>query len=238
MNASLWIWVQGYKWRLLLLGMVSLLMISPISQVYDQQDNVITPVAAILLLAVIMGTAQRVVTIWSLAVLTVVWLVISIATDGSGLFSGPSILAPVLFMVLLVAIFVLLARWMVRAVHINAEVLCAAICGYLLLGILWTCFYGFVEKMRVVTHRQDAFFSATTPNIAVRDWLYFSYTTLTTTGYGDIIPRGGEVRMLAVLEAMVGLFYNTIVIARFVGLYGFRARDREPLSKLEETSSS
>jgi hypothetical protein len=194
-------------------------------------------VAAILLLAVIVGTAERKVTIWLLATFTMVWLVISIATEGSGLFPGPSILAPLLFMVLLVAIFVLLARWMVRAVHINAEVLCAAICGYLLLGILWTCFYGFVEKMRVVTHRQDAFFSPTTSTIAVADWLYFSYTTLTTIGYGDIIPRGGEVRMLAVLEAMVGLFYNTIVIARFVGLYGFRARDRESLSKNEETSS-
>ena len=59
------------------------------------------------------------------------------------------------------------------------------------------------------------------------DWLYFSYTTLTTTGYGDIIPRGAEVRMLAVMEAMTGLFYNTIVIARFVGLYGLKAREEE-----------
>jgi hypothetical protein len=48
--------------------------------------------------------------------------------------------------------------------------------------------------------------------------------TLTTTGYGDIVPRGSEVRMIAVIEAMVGLFYNTIVIARFVSLYGVRLR--------------
>jgi hypothetical protein len=49
--------------------------------------------------------------------------------------------------------------------------------------------------------------------------------TLTTTGYGDIVPRGSEVRMFAVIEAMVGLFYNTIVIARFVSLYGVKLRD-------------
>jgi hypothetical protein len=43
--------------------------------------------------------------------------------------------------------------------------------------------------------------------------------------------------MLAVLEAMVGVFYNTIVIARFVGLYGFKARNREPRSADEEVGT-
>ena len=225
MNGSSGTWLGRHQWRLLLIGVVSLLLISPIPGIYDRQDNLITPLAAVISLAIIFGTVERKWSGWLLATFTLVWLGISIATDGSGLFTGPSLLAPVLFLVLLVTIFILLARWMVRATHINAEVLCAAVCGYLLLGILWTGFYAFVEKLRFLTHHPDAFVSATTPNVAVGDWLYFSYTTLTTTGYGDIVPRGAEVRMLAVLEAMVGLFYNTIVIARFVGLYGLKAQE-------------
>ncbi len=225
MNASSWIWTREHKWRLLLLGMVSLLLISPIPEIYDRQDNAITPLTTVVFLAVIFGTAQRKETICLLSALTLFWLVLSIATPGSGLFAGQSLLAPLLFMVLLAAIFVLLARWMIRAVHINTEVLCAAICGYLLLGILWTGAYAFIEQMRVLTHHPDGFVSSTRPRVAVGDWLYFSYTTLTTTGYGDIVPRGAEVRMFAVLEAMSGLFYNTIVIARFVGLYGFKAKE-------------
>jgi len=135
---------------------------------------------------------------------------------------GRVLVAPLLFMILLVAVLTLLARWLVRATHIDTEVICAAICGYLLLGMLWL---GFMPPRR----RREAFFTIQvpsfrrpTPKVGLGDLLYFSYTTLTTTGYGDIIPRGREVRMFAVMEAMVGLFYNAIVIARFVGLYGLR----------------
>jgi uncharacterized membrane protein len=225
MNGSSRRWIGVHKWRLLLVGMTSLLLISPISEVYDEQDNLITPLVAGFFAAVTFGTAERNRTTWLLNALTLLWVVISIATPGSGLFSGQSLLAPILFMILLMAVFVLLARWMIRAVHINTEVLCAAVCGYLLLGILWTGFYAFIDTVRSLTHNPDAFVSPITSKLAVGDWLYFSYATLTTTGYGDIVPRGPEVRMVAVLEAMVGLFYNTIVIARFVGLYGLKAQD-------------
>jgi voltage-gated potassium channel len=237
MNIPSWGWLREHKWRLLLAGMASLLLISPISEVYDRQDNVITPLVSVVFLSVILGTAERKGTAWVLVALTLAWLIVSIATDGSGLFAGPSLAAPLMFMVLLLAVFILLARWLFRAAHINAEVLCAAICGYLLLGVLWTGFYAAVEKVRALTHHGDAFFSPTTPTLTVSDWLYFSYTTLTTTGYGDILPRGAEVRMLAVLEAMAGLFYNTIVIARFVGLYGLKAPSRETPTREDGISS-
>jgi hypothetical protein len=222
MSVSWWTWIRGHKWGLLLGGITVLLVISPISEIYDRQDNWITPPTTLVFLSIIFSTAQTKRTIWSLTALTLVWFVLSVATDGSGLFAGPSLLAPLLFMVLLIAIFVLLARWLVRTTQINTEVICAAICGYLLLGLLWVGLYAAVEKERVLLHHPSAFVSSTTPRVGLGDLLYFSYTTLTTTGYGDIIPRGREVRMIAVMEAMVGVFYNAIVIARFVGLYGLK----------------
>jgi hypothetical protein len=224
MNAEPWIWIREHKWKLLLAGMVSLLMISPISEVYDQQDNIITPFTTVVFIAVIFGTAERKWTRRLLTAFTLLWLVISIATDGSGLFAGLSLLAPILFVFLLVAIFILLTRWLIRATHINAEVLCAAVCGYLLLGILWMCLYAIVATLIVIVHPDHAaaFTTSTGNKLTFSDLLYFSYTTLTTTGFGDIIPRAPTIRMLAVMEAIVGVFYNTIVIARFVGLYGIK----------------
>ena len=50
--------------------------------------------------------------------------------------------------------------------------------------------------------------------------LYFSFTTLTTTGYGDITAVNSIVRMWAILEGIVGTMYNATVIARLVSLYG------------------
>jgi hypothetical protein len=220
-------WVARHRWRILLLSFVGLLVISPISRIFDQQDNVITPVFTIIVGLVMLGAAERREMLWLMLGLTLAWSAVGIATDGSGLFAGISLLAPVLFLFVLTAIFILVVRWMMRAGHINAEVLCAAICGYLLLGIFWAVLYSILIAVRQMwfPHYPAAFTSTNNDTFEPRDLLYFSYMTLTTTGYGDIVPRASEVRMFAVLEAMVGLFYNTIIIARFVSLYGVKLRD-------------
>jgi voltage-gated potassium channel Kch len=49
--------------------------------------------------------------------------------------------------------------------------------------------------------------------------LYFSYITLTTVGYGDIVPVSSVARMLAIVEAMFGMFYVALLISRLVSLY-------------------
>ncbi len=48
---------------------------------------------------------------------------------------------------------------------------------------------------------------------------YFSFITLSTVGYGDITPVSKVARMLAAMEAMTGLFYMAVLIARLVALY-------------------
>jgi hypothetical protein len=220
-------WIGEHKWRLLLIGIVTLLAISPISEIFNEQDNVITPLVGLVLLAVIFGTSENRLVTRCLSTFTLVWVMVGLATDGSGLFADVAIFAPVLFALLLLAIFILLARWMIRARHISVEVICAAICGYFLLGIFWMCLYAIASKIVFVTNPRDplAFTTMGSPNVRLPfgDLLYFSFTTLTTTGFGDIVPHAPMVKMLSVLEAMAGLFYNTIVIARFVSLYGTRS---------------
>ena len=50
-------------------------------------------------------------------------------------------------------------------------------------------------------------------------WVYFSFTTLTTLGYGDVAPRSDVARMLAILEALIGQIYLVVIVARLVGSY-------------------
>jgi voltage-gated potassium channel len=92
-----------------------------------------------------------------------------------------------------------------------------------MLGLLWSFAYILVDRLvpnsfvftvgPVSSHSMNNF-----------NALYFSFTTLSTVGYGDIIPVSGVARMLAMVEAVFGMFYVTLLIARLVSLYSVNAR--------------
>lgn len=101
---------------------------------------------------------------------------------------------------------------------INRDTLFGAICIYLLLGLLWSYFY-----LLLVCLTPDAF--TIDPAKLVSDGelsgnlLYYSYTTLTTVGYGDITPVSLQARSIAIIEQITGVFYIAIMMARLVSMY-------------------
>jgi hypothetical protein len=94
--------MSKHRWLLLLCGIITLLIISPIPEVYDRRDDVITPLTAAVLLAVAYGMVESQRNLICLGSLIIIWFLVGVLTDGSGLFTGNSILAPILFMVILV----------------------------------------------------------------------------------------------------------------------------------------
>jgi len=121
-------------------------------------------------------------------------------------------LALIAFVVANLLLFVL------RAPSVNTDVLCASISAYLMLGLLWTVAYWLVAQ---VTPNAFAFNTATgtKETMAGFNAFYFSFITLSTVGYGDITPLSRIARWLAATEAMTGLLYVTVLIARLVSLY-------------------
>ena len=108
------------------------------------------------------------------------------------------------------------------APQVNGEVLCAGVSVYLLTGFLWAFIYGLVA---VVT--PEAFgnhVGSKGEGLSPSDAYYLSFMTLTTVGYGDIVPVSRVARMLAVLESVLGMFYGTILVARLVSMYSKDAR--------------
>ena len=96
-----------------------------------------------------------------------------------------------------------------------------AVSIYLLLGILWFSVYCAIDTYQpgsilqggsLLEHRENQL-------------LYFSLITLSTIGYGDIVPVGPEVRMLAALEGIVGVLYVAITVAILVSAF-HAPRDR------------
>jgi hypothetical protein len=134
----------------------------------------------------------------------------------------PDLVHPAVFLtaalVLVAFVVVNLLRFVWRAPSVNAEVLCASISAYLMLGLMWTMAYWLVDQLT-----PGGAFSFNT-NVGPRSMngltgFYFSFVTLSTVGYGDITPVSKVARMLAAMEAMTGLLYVAVLIARLVALY-------------------
>jgi hypothetical protein len=117
-----------------------------------------------------------------------------------------------------------LFNFTLRAPRVNVEVLCTAVANYLMLGLLWSFGYSMVAGVNpeafVVTYGD----TSTGHVMRGVNSMYFSFATLCTIGYGDIVPVSNIARMLAILEAVVGMFYMTMLIARLVALYSSEPR--------------
>ncbi len=117
-----------------------------------------------------------------------------------------------------------LLRFIFRARHVDSEVLCAGIAGYLLLGVLWMSAYILVSRLNPIdaTHLGAFAFnvnSAVAHPLSQFEAYYFSFITLSTVGYGDITPLSHGARTLAMLEAMTGTLYLAVLISRLVSLH-------------------
>ncbi len=130
----------------------------------------------------------------------------------------PPWLAPSLGMCFVIFVVFHLVRSNFKAREVDVQVLCAALSVYFFLGLLWSLAYVLVGRMD-----PHAFNFATGPeaNHAMKRFnsIYFSFVTLSTVGYGDITPVSKVARMLAVTEAMTGMIYMAVSIARLVALY-------------------
>jgi hypothetical protein len=94
-----------------------------------------------------------------------------------------------------------------------------AVSIYLLLGMQWFALYSAIDVLSPGSIQRSA--SAVGDRHA--ELLYFSLITLSTIGYGDVVPLHGEARMLAALEGIAGVLYIAITVALLVSAYRPRA---------------
>lgn len=112
----------------------------------------------------------------------------------------------------------LVAYFILKKILFSAEITVYSIAGsitvYLLIGVIWalnyTIIYKFSESSFIFTQEK------VTENTVVWSFLYYSFTTLTTLGYGDILPNGSIARSFAMLEGLIGQLYPVILIGRLV----------------------
>ncbi|HKA05101.1 MAG TPA: potassium channel family protein [Acidimicrobiales bacterium] len=121
-----------------------------------------------------------------------------------------------------------IARTIVRRRVIDVQTVMAALCIYVLLGLMWGFAYTAVGSIG------DTPFFAQTASATSADYLYFSFITQTTTGYGDLSAASNLGRAFAVLEALIGQLYLVTVVAVVVS----RVRPRDRLGTDASASSA
>ncbi len=113
---------------------------------------------------------------------------------------------------LAVAMLTLLRR-VILTDKIGSKAILGALSVYTVLGLLFTFAYAAIDRL------QSSPFFEGVPHPAGSDFLFFSYTTLTTTGFGDLVPAGQPGRMLTGLEMMVGQVFLVTLVAGLVSLW-------------------
>lgn len=109
-------------------------------------------------------------------------------------------------------------RYILAAKRVDTSVLCTGIAAFLLVAVLWSLLYQIIDRQ---VPGSFTFTVGSQPNKEMKGpmALYFSFITLCTVGYGDIVPTSAVARMCAMLEGATGVFFIAVLISRLMSLY-------------------
>jgi hypothetical protein len=107
--------------------------------------------------------------------------------------------------------------YVLRRGPITADKLHGALAGYIMLAFAWAFVYALMERASAGSFGPGKLDFAQ-PGTFFR-LIYFSLTTLTTTGYGDFIPLTNHARSVVMIQEFMGVFYVGVLIARLAGVY-------------------
>jgi len=115
-------------------------------------------------------------------------------------------------------VFFSIMRYVLDSSPVSGDKICGAISAYMIMGITWTTVYTLFHHLDPNSFKvSEALLSPDTINST---WaFYFSFTTLTTLGYGDITPLTAGVQSYAIMEAACGQIFLAVIIARLIALH-------------------
>jgi hypothetical protein len=207
----------------LFLAQVAVIGVAPIAFRTAQGQTLLNLVDAVILLAAAAAVGRTIVSFSFAVALAIATMLLQFAaarTADHGLWT--------LYMLCLAAyyavVLVLLLAYVFRRDVMTMDKLWGAAAAYMLLGLGWAIAYALVQH-----HVPASFASGGTPrDLDGADLLYFSFTVLTSTGFGDIVPVQHPAKTVVVFQQIVGTLYVAILIARLIDAYPSQRRGDAP----------
>jgi len=206
------------RYGLLLVTLIAVYLLSALASGRPSQTAQLVLVVAVALIALRnTNFPHRNAARWG----TVTGSVLAIAAVASSDTSAARGAASVWTGLLLLATVVIILDGVLKLDTVTVQSIYAALSAYMLIGLMFAAFYGAIDGLGGT----DFFVNGEPANI--RTYQYFSFTTLTTLGYGDFTAGGSFGRAVAVLEALTGQVFLATLVARLVSAYRGPAR-RDP----------
>ncbi len=198
----------------LLVALRALILLSPLVAESSARQIFIGILLTLLMVAAAVSSGEK---RWQRHI--VIWLAGLAIVIGWGAFydrsAGFQFASDVAYVALLsFTLFIVLDR-IVRVEISDFDTICGAIAGYLLIGATWALSYRIIEFIAPGSFSVPAYVG----RAPISDFLYFSLTTMTTLGYGDITPIKPFARIWSTLEAVAGTLFIALLIARLVAIY-------------------
>jgi Ion channel len=205
----------GGRCSYVLLALLSLILLYPDVIEWAWGRLVMAAMASAIFIAIayaIGRSRQRLIaaSFFAVALLGLQWTYLA---TGNRLIFGVGVIIFLVFMAFAIA---QLFAYLMRHGPVTADKLHAALAIYVLSAFLWAGLY------TLLNHINPGSFLVNTARVGLLDFydmLYFSFTTLTSTGYGDLTPATRRAESLVILEQIAGVFYVAVLIARLAGLY-------------------
>jgi voltage-gated potassium channel len=213
--------IQQRRYFLLLCAILVLLVIQPIASAFGVMESLFELLFVVVMASFVLVLAHE--RVWRWAATSILISVVALLIFGHFFLSSDARnLSVTASHAIGAGFFVLVAGKIVRSIfraqEINWDTICGAICGYLLLGVAWGLTYSMMYAANqesfqiddaIQTHMEQADYSR---NV----FIYYSFVTLTTVGYGDLTPLSVPARTLSWVEALTGQLYLAVLIAGLI----------------------
>jgi Ion channel len=217
-SVALWVFsltakLQSRPDLLLLLSLLAAILLTPVLNQDNWKRLVLAAVTFIPVVISIVRLSQIKGWVWPSVLLALGNMILVVAGN-----TFPSRTLTAIRSAFLAAFFALAAAGLFSHLRNSRSIaraqLYTAVNIYLLLGLLWATLYLAIDafspgSIRIGSHAADR----------QTELLYISLITLSTIGYGDIVPVSGEARILAALEGVTGVLYIAITVALLVGRF-------------------
>jgi len=126
------------------------------------------------------------------------------------------LLGNICFVIFFIAASISFAKEIMTAENVTQDTMVGAICVYLLIGIAFAYIYAVVELLHPGSFQHIS--PGMDKALSDSDFIYFSFITLTTVGYGDIAVLTAQAKSVVIIESITGIFYLATLVARLVSM--------------------